>query len=277
MLRKLLKQEFRATARVMLPLYLVTFVLALAVRLVLLLSQNQVLLDSGGGRTLRAIPLGVSVTAFVVAAIATFLAALIQAVLRFRSNLLGDEGYVMFTLPVSVHQHVWSKLIVSAVWFIATGVVVCLSVFVAAIDVSFLTDLASIFPKLFQQMTAYYAVNGTVFALELLALMLAACMSFSLQFYAALAAGHSFANHKMALSVAFFFAFQFVVQMAGAIVLVLLDEGPLHQFLLTLDFQLTGVAAVHFTMVALLLLTVLYGAIFYIETTITLKKRLNLE
>ena len=68
-----------------------------------------------------------------------------------------------------------------------------------------------------------------------------------------------------------------VVQMAGAIVLVLLDEGPLHQFLLTLDFQLTGVAAVHFTMVALLLLTVLYGAIFYIVTTITLKKRLNLE
>lgn len=140
-----------------------------------------------------------------------------------------------------------------------------------------LTDLASVFPKLFQQMTAYYAVNGTVFALELLALMLAACMSFSLQFYAALAAGHSFANHKMALSVAFFFVFQFVVQMAGAIVLVLLDEGPLHQFLLTLDFQLTGVAAVHFTMVALLLLTVLYGAIFYIVTTITLKKRLNLE
>ena len=30
-------------------------------------------------------------------------------------------------------------------------------------------------------------------------------------------------------------------------------------------------------MVALLLLTVLYGAIFYIVTTITLKKRLNLE
>ena len=44
-----------------------------------------------------------------------------------------------------------------------------------------------------------------------------------------------------------------------------------------MDGSLTGVAAVHFTMVALLLLTVLYGAIFYIVTTITLKKRLNLE
>ena len=145
-----------------------------------------------------------------VAITAVFIVAFILMLQRFYKNLLGDEGYIMFTLPASVHQHVWSKLIVSAVWFIATGVVVFLSVFVAAFNVSFLTDLASIFPKLFQQMTAYYAVNGTVFALELLALMLAACMSFSLQFYAALAAGHSFANHKMALSVAFFFVFQFV-------------------------------------------------------------------
>ncbi len=88
----------------------------------------------------------------------------------------------------------------------------CFCVFVAAFNVSFLTDLASVFPKLFQQMTAYYAVNGTVFALELLALI---AMSFSLQFYAALAAGHSFANHKMALSVAFFFVFQFWCRWRG--------------------------------------------------------------
>ena len=286
MLTKLLKHEFRATARIMGPLYLVLLAVALG------FNFSARLMDSGNFvlnmlAALVVMAYVVAITAvFIVAFIlmlqrfglfmAAFVLTLIIQIQRFSKNLLGDEGYIMFTLPASVHQHVWSKLIVSAVWFIATGVVVFLSVFVAAFNVSFLTDLASVFPKLFQQMTAYYAVNGTVFALELLALMLAACMSFSLQFYAALAAGHSFANHKI-LSVAFFFAFQFVVQMAGAIVLVLLDEGPLHQFLLTLDFQLTGVAAVHFTMVALLLLTVLYGAIFYIVTTITLKKRLNLE
>ena len=264
MLTKLLKHEFRATARIMGPLYLVLLAVALG------FNFSARLMDSGN--FVLNMLAALVVMAYVVAITAVFIVAFILMLQRFYKNLLGDEGYIMFTLPASVHQHVWSKLIVSAVWFIATGVVVFLSVFVAAFNVSFLTDLASVFPKLFQQMTAYYAVNGTVFALELLALMLAACMSFSLQFYAALAAGHSFANHKMALSVAFFFAFQFVVQMA-----VLLDEGPLHQFLLTLDFQLTGVAAVHFTMVALLLLTVLYGAIFYIVTTITLKKRLNLE
>ena len=51
---------------------------------------------------------------------------------RFYQNLLGTRGYIMFTLPASVHQQVWSKLIVSAVWFIATGVAVILSFLVAA-------------------------------------------------------------------------------------------------------------------------------------------------
>ena len=85
------------------------------------------------------------------------------------------------------------------------------------------------FPRLFQELNAYYAFNGTAFLLELLVLMLAACMSFSLQFYAALAVGHSFANHKMALSVAFFFAFQFVMQMVSGVLLAMLDQGPLRE------------------------------------------------
>ena len=183
----------------------------------------------------------------------------------------------MFTLPASVHQHVWSKLIVSAVWFIATGVVVILSAFVAAFNVSFLTDLAGIFPKFFQQLNAYYAVNGTAFLMEFMVLMLAACMSFSLQFYAALAVGHSFANHKMAMSVVFFFVFQFVMQMASGILLISLDNGLVQRLLASMDFHFTGVAAMHVAMLGMIVLTVLYGAVFYIVTTITLKKRLNLE
>ena len=94
------------------------------------------------------------VMAYVVAITAVFIVAFILMLQRFYKNLLGDEGYIMFTLPASVHQHVWSKLIVSAVWFHRHrrgGVPVC---FCGGLNVSFLTDLASVFPKLFQQMTA---------------------------------------------------------------------------------------------------------------------------
>ena len=188
MLTKLLKHEFRATARIMGPLYLVLLAVALG------FNFSARLMDSGN--FVLNMLAALVVMAYVVAITAVFIVAFILMLQRFYKNLLGDEGYIMFTLPASVHQHVWSKLIVSAVWFIATGVVVFLSVFVAAFNVSFLTDLASVFPKLFQQMTAYYAVNGTVFALELLALMLAACMSFSLQFYAAPVCGADGGGHR---------------------------------------------------------------------------------
>ena len=142
---------------------------------------------------------------------------------------------------------------------------------------SFLTDLAGIFPKFFQQLNAYYAVNGTAFLMEFMVLMLAACMSFSLQFYAALAVGHSFANHKMAMSVVFFFVFQFVMQLISGTLLAMLSQGPLQHLLSALNFQVSGMPAIHVAMLGMIVLTVLYGAVFYIVTTITLKKRLNLE
>ena len=269
MLTKLLKHEFRATARIMGPLYLVLLAVALGFNVsARLMDTSSVVLN---------ILAALVILAYVAAIIGVFIVAFILMLQRFYKNLLGDEGYIMFTLPASVHQHVWSKLIVSAVWFIATGVVVILSAFVAAADVRFFTGLLDVFPKLFQQMTAYYAVNGTAFLLEFLVLMLAACMGFSLQFYAALAVGHSFANHKMALSVVFFFVFQFVMQMASGILLISLDNGAIQHLLAAMNFHFTGVAAMHIAMLGLIVLSVLYGAVFYIVTTITLKKRLNLE
>ena len=269
MLTKLLKHEFRATARIMGPLYLVLLAVALGFNFsARLMDTSSVVLN---------ILAALVILAYVAAIIGVYIVAFILMLQRFYKNLLGDEGYIMFTLPASVHQHVWSKLIVSAVWFIATGVVVILSVFVAAFNVSFLADLADVFPRLFQELNAYYAFNGTAFLLELLVLMLAACMSFSLQFYAALAVGHSFANHKMALSVAFFFAFQFVMQMVSGVLLAMLDQGPLGSLLAGLNFQVSGMPAIHIAMVGMIVLTVIYGAVFYIVTTVTLKKRLNLE
>ena len=269
MLTKLLKHEFRATARIMGPLYLVLLAVALGFNFsARLMDTSNVVLN---------ILAALVILAYVAAVIGVFIVAFILMLQRFYKNLLGDEGYIMFTLPASVHQHVWSKLIVSAVWFIATGVVVILSAFVAAFNVSFLTDLAEVFPKLFEQLNAYYAFNGTAFMLEGLILLFAGCMTFSLQFYAALAVGHSFPNHKMALSVVFYFVFQFAMQILGAFLILALDEGPLYQLLMRLDFHIDGAAAVHFAMWILIALTALYGAVFYFVTALTLKKRLNLE
>ena len=103
MLRKLIKYEFRATARVMLPLYLVTIVLALLTRGTSLWLELATA-DMTMGESILGFLAGLVAVAFVLALLATFIVAVVLAVFRFRKNLLTDEGYVMFTLPVSPPQ-----------------------------------------------------------------------------------------------------------------------------------------------------------------------------
>ena len=108
MLRKLMKHEFRATGRVMGPLFGLLLIAAIAARF-----SVGVLLESSA-RFLNLLG-GLFVTAFAIAIAGVCVMSLVLMINRFRTNLLGDEGYIMFPLPASVHQQIWSKLIVSAV------------------------------------------------------------------------------------------------------------------------------------------------------------------
>lgn len=271
MLRKLIKHEFRATSRVMLPLYLVLLATAIGANFSTrgLMELDNTFLNLLGG---------LLVVAFVIAITGVCLMSLVLMVQRFHKNLLGDEGYVMFTLPASIHQHVWSKLIVSAVWFAATFLAVCLAMVIMVYEVGFMNSFFHGLGRMFQELTAYYALNGSALVLEILVLCFAGLCAMCLQFYAAMAIGHSFPNHKGLLSVAFFFGLQFVMQMVGALLIVLLDETGFHNWLLGVtDGQLNGMAATHLMMFILILGTMAYSAVFYVITTIFLKKRLNLE
>ena len=276
MLRKLLKHEFRATGRIMLPLYLILLATAIGANFSTrgLLETDLKVLDLLGG---------LLVMAFAVAIIAVCVMSMVVMVQRFYKNLLQDEGYVMMTLPVSVHQQVWSKLIVSAVWFALTLVVVCLACLIMAFDVELVQQIATGFRELFQEiyrnLSTYYAINGTAIVAEFLVLCFVGCCAMCLQFYAALAIGHSFSGHKMAWSVAWYFIIQFAVQFVGGMLVVLLDESWLHHLLLgwTDSWKISGMAAVHFGMCVLIVGELVYGAVFYLLTTYFLKRRLNLE
>lgn len=276
MLRKLMKHEFRATGRVMLPLYLVLLVTALGANF-----STRGLLETDN-RVLDLLGM-LLVMAFSFALMGVCLMSMVVMVQRFYKNLLQDEGYVMMTLPVSVHQHIWSKLIVSAVWFAATVVMVLLACMVMAFDAYAIQDLFRGFGQLFrdisQHLTAYYTINGTAFFAELLAVCFLGCCVVCLEFYAALAIGHGFSNHKMAWSVLWFFLLQFATQFLSGALIVLLDESWLHHLLMgwTDQIHVGGMGAVHLMMGMLIAGELIYGAVFYFLTTWSLKKRLNLE
>ena len=265
MLRKLMKHEFRATGRVMGPLFGLLLIAALAARF-----SVGVLLESDA-RFLNLLG-GLFVTAFAIAIAGVCVMSLVLMINRFRTNLLGDEGYIMFTLPASVHQQIWSKLIVSAVWFIAAGLAVAAASFILVAQQGFWEEIRRGFAEIFRHLTAYYAFNGTAFLLELLALIFVGCCVLCLEFYAAMAIGHSFATHKVLYSVLSFLGLQFVMQLLSGGILV----GTNYD-ILVVALPSDGVLAMHSVMLTVIASTAVFGAVYYVITTMFLKKRLNLE
>ena len=263
MLGKLLKHEFRATGRIMWPLYLILLVLSVCANL----SIRQ--FNSADSRILSILG-GLIMAAFVISIIGVFVMSFVLMINRFRTNLMSNEGYVMFTLPVSVHQLIWSKIIVSTVWFVATFLAVSLSGVIVSFRVAYATEFISSLQELFRQLTAYYAFNGAAFLLEALVLVFLGCTAICLLFYAAMAVGHSFANHKILLSVAFFFVFQFAAQIVGSISAFSLNG-------LGANWCLEPVGAIHAVMGLSIVCTLIYSAVFYVITAFMLKKHLNLE
>lgn len=271
MLIKLTKHEFRATGRIMLPLYLILLVTSVGANLTTrgLLDTGFVVLDM----------LGVLlISAFFLAIMGVCVMSLAVMIQRFYKNLLGDEGYVMMTLPVSIHQQIWSKIIVSAVWFALTVITIILACCIMAYQVGLVTQFFRALGDILSQLTAYYALNGVAIVLELLVLCFVGAAATCLQFYAALSIGQSRPNHKLAWSVLFYFVLQFAIQMVVSVLMAVLGETPLYEwFIYTFDFHINGMTAIHLMMALMILLTAVYGAIFYFLTTFFLKKHLNLE
>ena len=275
MLRKLIKYEFRATARVMLPLYLVTIVLALLTRGASLWLELATA-DMTMGESILGFLADLVAVAFVLALLATFIVAVVLAVFRFRKNLLTDEGYVMFTLPVSPHSLVCSKLIVSTVWFLGAVVIDVVALVSLVADVAMFQEMGRMFREVFDNLTAYYLGNGVLFLVELVILFLVGCAYTCLSFYTPLAIGHSFAQHKMLLSVAFFFAIEVVVQMISGIALIA-GLPALDNLFFWANTNLSPAGAIHGFMWGCIGYTAVFTVVLYCLTIRMLHRHLNLE
>jgi hypothetical protein len=72
------------------------------------------------------VALGLAITllfiVFIVSSIFMSLAPIIFSSIRFNKSVLGDEGYLTNTLPVSSNTIVTSKAIIASLWYIATSI-----------------------------------------------------------------------------------------------------------------------------------------------------------
>ena len=123
MLFKLLKYDFRSMWKTFSLVWAACLVLALVNRFTLPFEgQTNVTIGPGDG-----------ILAFITALVffgvlfAMFVAVMIFVIQRFYKGLLGDEGYLMHTLPVKSWQLVASKLICAVTMLIISGAVAFLA------------------------------------------------------------------------------------------------------------------------------------------------------
>ena len=114
MLRKLLKYELRATGKVLIPIYLV--ILGMCIINSIFISSNVSLINKQ--------IFGIVTGGLLIALVTLTIVICIQ---RFKKNLLENEGYLMFTLPLSSTKLILSKYISSILWIMATITVTLIS------------------------------------------------------------------------------------------------------------------------------------------------------
>ena len=130
MLGKLLKYEMKASARTLLPLYLGTLIVAVicAVQAAMMVGTGNV---NGGwwieGPLDSGVITGFIFLLFFALCVAIMVLTAMIAIQRFNKSLIGDEGYLMFTLPVTHTQLLNSKLIASLLWVVVGTIVMGLA------------------------------------------------------------------------------------------------------------------------------------------------------
>ena len=120
MLGKLLKYEMKASARTLVPLYIGTLVVAAICSIQVALTFGQpnnadVWMSVGTFRTSSNVA-GFLFLLFFGLCVAITVLTIMTVIQRFNTSLIGNEGYLMFTLPVTHAQLLSSKLIGAMLW-----------------------------------------------------------------------------------------------------------------------------------------------------------------
>lgn len=254
MLGKLLKYEFKATSRTFLPIYVALILVSLGNRLFRMGN-----IDFGLGLT-TALLVGL----FVALGVLT----LIVTIQRFNRNLLGDEGYLMFTLPVTTNELIFSKLLTTIIWSGLSTIIGMITFVILISDYQIFKEFTQVWPQLWneiiQGMNSQFKGQAV---LILIGVPLAGLFSYIqciLMIYLSLATAQMpmFAKHRGIISFIIFFVINSVLQLITAI---------LSEFIPFANLSMTA------TLMCVTVGIAIVDVILFIGTHYILNKHLNLE
>ena len=185
MLGKLIKYDFKANIKI----YFGMYIFLLATALLAALS------DWGASKYQGALPWvildPITKVMYVIGIVAVLAVTFFDAVLRYRKNLLKDEGYLMHTLPVTAASLYFSKLITAILKMIVGCVVIYLTSTIVVRDFFWIVDFCKGFKTGFAESLGVLGVSATPLVILLGVVMILSVVASWVQFYLCLTLGYT--------------------------------------------------------------------------------------
>ena len=263
MLGKLMKYELKATARVFLPLFVLIIPMSLLTKLFLNTTADSF-----------EIPRMITMSVYVILIVALFVMTFIVTIQRFYRNLLGDEGYLSFTLPVKTHTHIDAKLLVTLIWVLLSILIAAISIFILAVDGQTMRKIGELLSQL-NPFLAKYGASVWIAVIEGIVLMLVSTLCQTAEIYSAITVGNLSSKHKLIAGIGAYIGFGVVMQTIASIFVSMFKPFVENYFTATNpDFPFP---AINFMLLIILLMQLIYLGVFYFLTDWLLGRKLNLE
>lgn len=266
MLGKLIKNEFRATARTFGSMYLIVFIVTVLFKLVVEI-QDAFDLDNVVINILSF----VTITAFILGIIGVVIGTFIFIIKRFYDNMLKNEGYLSFTLPATVGQHIASKSIVSYIWVLISavfifGIVMILFLGHTSLFVELREDIIYIIKEFNKQhLWKYVIVIG--------AALLIAAYNYIAMGYACFSVGQAWTRNRIAGALATYIVFQIITEIISLICMMIMFGGDME----AVNNAEIGEAVFQPLLIFMIVEQVILAVVCTIITHVMLSKKLNLE
>ena len=278
MFGKSIKHELRATRRSLLPLLVSMLAVSLFIGLLFLadgfLFTNA---DTDSFAIFSSFFSAILILGLTALGVAVAIVSFIMIIRRFYTSFFTDEGYLTFTLPVSVNQHIMSKFTVAFLWQVASSIVALLCVVLIGVGAllgygvadEFWVEMQEAFkgiPLLFEDMVDMYGVGNVVFAVVLaVAQMILSLVASIFMLYLAISLACMIAKrHRVLCGVACYFVINMVFSSLTSLANSIAD-------MVDWDY------AFYVFMISTVVLTLIQILVSYIFTKWILTKKLNLD
>ncbi|MCL1880529.1 MAG: hypothetical protein FWF71_08035 [Actinomycetia bacterium] len=285
MLGKILKYEFKATARIFVLLYAVLMVLA-GINAALVATRDVI-----NSEIYSSVVMGLTMIAYVLVAIAVFVVTAVLIVLRFY-RMLGAEGYLWLTLPATTEQHILGKLVCGMVWSCASALIVIASIVVVVTPFGVNDQIWHAVSNLWN-LLILTGFQPTFWLVAMIIMLLLGMLYGILMFYAAMAVGPTLVKSRLGGSVLAYVVFYVAIQVVGFIMMYvgMLPSAPILSANMDIPMSDSGVVSwaamsaiapgINQVTLAIIIISmaqcVLFAVAFYLITRYYMKRRLNLS